>query len=196
MKKQLLSYVLIISLCIAMFAACSKPLPSECPKHTGETTCEICGINYFNELTSIIKSKMPDGTDSIDAETDTVDCGIKYNEKINSVSIFLVYKTVKEQPVVFLLTMKPGTGSVYGWTMSYDDSTVGGTFDAKQVEDIVFEPPIEYSEFSNEVLDELDTEYKESISFCADVLYSLLIKGNTNNLTIQNLGFQNYTPNV
>lgn len=179
-----------------MFTACVKPLPSACSEHTGETTCKLCGLNYFNELVCIIKSKTPEGSDSIVAETDTVDCTIKYNEENNSVLIFLTYKNIKEKPVVFLMTMKPGTDSVYGWTMSYDDHVAGGTFDAKQVADVVFVPPIEYNELPNEIFVGLDSEYKKSISFCADVIYSLLIKGNTNNLMLENLGFQNYTPNI
>ena len=196
MKKHLLSFVLLISLCIAMFTACSKPLPSECYKHTGETTCKLCGLNYFNELTNIIRKKTPEGSDSVVAETDTVDCTIKYDGENNSVLVFLVYKNIKEKPVVFLCTMKPGTGSVYGWTMSYDGNAVGGTFDAKHVEDIIFAPSIEYNELSDELFNELDTEYRESISFCADAIYSLLKKNNINNLTIQDIGFQNYTPSV
>ncbi len=196
MKKHLLSFALVISLCIAMFTACSKPSPSDCSKHTGETICKLCGLNYFNELTNIIKAKASEGSDSVVAEADTVDCTIKYNEETSSVLVALVYKALKEKPVVFLLTMKSGTGSVYGWTMSYDDKLIGGTFDSKQVENIVFEPPIEYNELPNELFNELETAYKESISFCIDAIYSLLQNDNTNNLTIQNLGFQNYTPNV
>ena len=194
MKK--LSFVLVISLFIAMFTSCSKPLPSDCSKHIGVSTCKLCGLNYFNELTNVIKAKAPEGSDSVVAETDTVNCIIKYDEENNSVLVFLVYKTLKEKPVVSLLTMKSDTGSVYGWTMYYDENSVGGTFDATQVEDIIFEPPIEYNELSNELFDELNTEYKESISFCVDAIYSLLQKDNINNLTIQNLGFQNYTANV
>lgn len=196
MKKHLLSLVLVISLSITMFTACSKPLPSDCSNHTGETNCKLCGLNYFNELTNIIKAKTPKGSDSVVAEIDTVNCTIKYSEEDNSVIVALVYKTLKAKPVVFLLTMKSGTGSIYGWTMSYDDKLVGGTFDAKQVENIIFEPPIEYNELSNELFDELSTEYKESISFCVDAIYSLLKHDNVNNLTIQNLGFQNYAPSV
>lgn len=196
MKKRLLLFALIISLCTTMLTACGKPLPFECSKHIGEASCKLCGLNYFDELINIIKSKTPEGLDSVVAETDTVDCIIKYNEETNSVLVFLVHKTLKEQPVVFLMTMKSTTGTTYGWTISYEDHVAGGTFDAKQVEGVVFEPPIEYNEIPDEVFADLDIVYKECVSFCADALYSLLINDNINNLTIGNLGFQNYTPNV
>ena len=194
MLKKNISFMLAVCLFLLSLTSCGVS-PADCHGHIGEGVCKKCGLDYFRELTNIIQSKAPDGTNTIEAKTDRLDCQITYKSEENSVLIFLIYKDIKDQPVVFLMTMMPSTGSVYGWALSYDDKIANGTFDAKQVFDIVYEPKIESTELPEEAFNDLYTVYSESVSFCADMLYSI-IKNNTGNLTIKDLGFINYTPSV
>ena len=53
-----------------------------------------------------------------------------------------------------------------------------------------------FDDFSEKEFSELTSIYEESVSFCVDMIHSLLAQDNTNNLTIADLGFVNYTPNI
>ena len=109
--------------------------------------------------------------------------------------MFLFYKTNNQVTALFLLTLKATTGTTYGWTLYSNGKMANGTFNAEDVTDLVFRPDIENNEFTTDEFSLLNIVYEESLSFCVDALYSLLLN-NKNNLKISDLGFKNYSPNV
>ena len=113
-KKRWCAWSLL--LCFLMMTACGKPFPRVCTEHTGQSVCKTCGMNYYQELTRIVQSKATDDTaNTVVANTEEIDCRITYNEEDNCVLVSLVYKNISAVPVVFLMTIKPTTGHVYGW---------------------------------------------------------------------------------
>ena len=155
-------------------------------------------MNYFDELSSVIQrnaTSTEEGAYMVEVVTDSVDCTIKYDSNKNTVYTALVYKSDNKTIAIFLLTMKPTTGTTYGWALSANNKMANGTFNAEDVTDLVFRPEIENNEFTTEEFSALNSFYEESVSFCADMLYSLL-SGNKNNLKLSDLGFKNYSPNV
>lgn len=183
---------------VLMLCCCSIISPENCSNHIGKKECKLCGINYFDELASVIKSKATSTEDdsySVEALTDTVECIIKYDSSKDTIYTYLTYKDGNQSVAIFLLTMKPTTGTTYGWALYTNDKIANGTFDAEDVTDIVFRPEVTQTEFTDEEFAALDFFYETSISFCADSLHSLL-SNNENNLKIYDLGFKNYTPSV
>ena len=172
--------------------------PENCVEHVGGEKCKRCGINYFDELSSIIQTQatsVEDNVYRVEATTDSVDCIIKYDSNKNTVYISLIYKSNNKANAVFLLTMKSTTGTTYGWALSAYDKIANGTFQAEDVTDLVFRPNIQNNDFTTDEFSSLKDFYEGSISFCIDALHSLL-SDNKNNLKISNLGFENYSPNV
>ena len=104
--------------------------PENCVEHVGGEKCKRCGINYFDELSSIIQTQatsIEDNVYSVEATTDSVDCIIKYDSNQNTVYIALIYKSNNKANAVFLLTMKSTTGTTYGWALSAYDKIANGT---------------------------------------------------------------------
>ena len=200
MKKYLFRTICIV-LCISLlsvFCSCSKVSPENCGEHIGESKCDKCGLNYFEELSNIIQDKatsVKEGSYMVDASSDSVDTSVKYDSNKNTVYIFLIYKADDNPIAVFLLTMKPTTGHKYGWALQTNNKMANGTFKAEDVTDLVFRPEITNNDFTTEEFSALNFYYEESVSFCIDILYSLL-SSNTKNLKISNLGFKNYSPNL
>ena len=194
---RIVSVILSVSL-IFTLCCCSMMSPENCKEHIGEKRCKKCGLNYFNELAATIQNRATStegGEYSVEAITDNVDCTITYNSTENTVNVFLVYKTNNQVTALFLLTLKATTGTTYGWTLYSNGKMANGTFNAEDVTDLVFRPDIENNEFTTDEFSLLNIVYEESLSFCVDALYSLLLN-NKNNLKISDLGFKNYSPNV
>ena len=199
MKSFIKIVCMILSAALVfLLSACMTVAPQDCERHLGEGECRKCGLNYFEELARTVREKateVEDGAYRVTARTETVDCIIKYDPAADSVQVFLIYKDAEQVLAVFLLTMKPNTGSLYGWALSAGDKIANGTFDAKNVAGVVFCPEVTNNTFTDSEFAALEMLYEESVSFCADVLDSLLVN-NENNLTIADLGFENYAPAV
>ncbi len=201
MKKfifKVISVILVISFAFIL-CSCSIIPPKYCTKHIGKKECTICGLNYFDELSSTIKNRatsVEDGEYEFEASTDTVDCIIDYVSDEDTVHIILLFKTDDNMIfAVFLLSMKSTTGTIYGWALSSNDKMANGTFKAEDVSDLVFRPDIDNNQFTEEEFSSLNYFYEYSISFCLDVLHAIL-SDNKNNLKISDLGFVNYSPSV
>lgn len=184
---------------IFVFCACSTISPQDCQEHVGETKCQKCGLNYFDEFSAIIKNRatsVKNGEYEIEASTSNVNCIIKYDTSENKFFCSLVYLDTGSPVAVFLLTMKSGTGTTYGWALSSNDGKiVNGTFQAEDLKEKTFRPEISNNEFTEQEFLSFTAYYEESLSFCVDAIYSLLLD-NVNHLTIANLGFCNYVPTV
>lgn len=201
MKNTIKAFYVILNLmCMLLLWGCGKTTPEQCEKHIGVAECSRCGLNYFDELSMMIKKKATlcgDGRYEINAVLDSVDFTMQYDPLENQVLAFLIYKNADQSPAaIFLMTMKPNTGTTYGWTLTTDNKYVGGTFKAEEVKALVFRPEIQTNDFTEDEMVELNSVYEESISFCVDMIYSILKSDNPNNLSIADLGFSNYSPNV
>ena len=199
MKKTYIKLICsVISLIIVfMICSCTSISPKECTTHRGSLQCNKCALDYFGALSATIKenaTEVKDGYYDIKANTDDLQTIVRYDEKENKVLCYLIYDNDGSN-VIFLLNMKENTSFIYGWTLSVGGKMMGGTFKAKDLTDLVFRPEIEYNEFNEEERALLDGYYEESVSFAVDMIHSVLVN-NENNLTISNLGFENYTPNV
>lgn len=196
--KTFLAYILISGI-LASFCACGKTKPQDCIEHQGVGSCEKCGLVYFDELAEIIKSKSTsteNGIYEILVQIDSMNTTIEYDSNENKILCTLVYLQHQYSPVAFIVTIKPTTGTTYGWVMGVADKMAHGTFNAEELKDLVFKPQIDNNDFSDEEFANINSIYEESVSFCVDTIYSLLAKDNPNNLTIADLGFINYSPNV
>ena len=195
---RIISVILSVSL-IFTLCCCSMMSPENCQEHIGEKRCKKCGLNYFNELVATIQNRATsteNGEYSVEAITENVDCTITYKSSENTVSVFLGYKKEDNKLIaLFMLTMKATTGTTYGWALYSNEKMATGTFKAEDVTDLVFRPDIQSNGFTNDEFSLLNVFYEESLSFCVDALYSLLLN-NKNNLKISDLGFKNYSPNV
>lgn len=196
--SKIVSCILLLCFLISL-CSCVGTAPQNCIKHQGEETCEICGLNYYEELARIIKEKATsteNGNYEVLASTDTVDARISYDSIENKITCSLVYLQHQYSPVAFVVIIKHGTGTTYGWVMGVKDRAATGTFNASDLKELVFKPEIEENLLSVEEFKAMETLYAESTSFCVDVIYSLLLNDNPNHLTIADLGFVNYIPNV
>lgn len=191
---------LILTICmIASLCSCSLKNSQTCLEHQGIGSCEKCGLIYYDEFAKIIKSKATsteNGIYEILVQIDSVDATIEYDSNENKILCSLVYLQHQYSPIAFIINIKPTTGTTYGWTMGITDKIAHGTFKAEELKGLVFKPQIDTNYFSDEEFSNINTIYEESISFCVDMIYSLLAQDNPNNLTIADLGFVNYTPNV
>ena len=199
MQKVLKRIICTVMLVIMTFTVCgcSTLSAEDCGKHSGNVKCKKCGLNYFDELSNIIKSKATDEKDGVykvTANITDLETVIQYEEMKAAISCFLIYENASSD-VVFMMSMKANTGTEYGWTLYSGSKMAGGTFDAKDLTDLEFKPEAEYNDFTETEFLALEGYYEESVSFCVDMIYSLL-SGNSKNLTIFDLGFKNYTPNV
>lgn len=196
--KTVIACVLVFCI-LTSFCACGKTKPQDCIEHQGVESCEKCGLVYFDELAKIIKSKATsseNGIYEILVQIDSMNTTIEYDSNENKISCSLVYLQHQYSPLAFIVFIKPETETTYGWTMGVTDKIAHGTFQAEELEGLIFKPEIDTNNFSKEEFANINTIYEESVSFCVDMIYSLLAKDNPNNLTIANLGFVNYTPNV
>ncbi len=196
--KSVITYILIFCI-LSAFCACGKNKPQECLDHQGVGSCQKCGLVYFDEFAEIIKSKatsIENGTYKLLVQVDSMDATIEYDSNENKILCSLVYLEHQYSPVAFIVNIKPSTGTTYGWVMGVADKMAHGTFNAEDLKDLVFKPQIDNNDFSDEEFSNINSIYEESISFCVDMIYSLLAKDNPNNLTIADLGFINYRPSV
>lgn len=196
--KIFVAYVLVFCILVS-FGACGKNKPHNCLEHQGVGSCQKCGLVYFDELAEIIKSKATSTENeryTILVQIDDMDAIVEYNSNKNQISCSVVYLQHQYSPLSFVVYIKPETGTTYGWAMGITDKIAQGTFNAEELKDLVFKPQINTNDFSDEEFSNINTIYEESISFCVDMIYSLLAQDNPNNLTIADLGFINYTPNV
>lgn len=196
--KSVIACILVACI-VASFCSCGKKGTQACVEHTGVGSCESCGLVYFDELAKIIKSKATsaeNGSYEVLVQDDCMDVSIEYDSNNNKILCTLVYLQHQYSPVAFIVNIKPTTGTTYGWTMGVSGRIARGTFNAEDLNGLVFRPQIETNDFSEDEFSNVNSIYEESVSFCVDMIYSLLAKDNPNNLTIADLGFVNYTPNV
>lgn len=196
--KIMTAFLLIICITLS-FCGCTTKSSTPCVKHQGVECCEKCDLVYYDELAKIIKSKAnstENGTYEILAQTENIDAIIKYDSTDDRITCSLVYLQHQYSPVIFILTIAPQTGTTYGWAMGTSDKIANGTFNSEELNNLIFKPEIENNDFSEKEFSELTSIYEESVSFCVDMIHSLLAQDNTNNLTIADLGFVNYTPNI
>ena len=203
MKKRsfrIINLVLCISLTL-VFCGCSIIPPKYSKNHVGAPNCVICRLNYFEETASIIKKRaidadtVKDGEYYIEAVTDDITVNVKYDEETDKILSTVMYYEEGVLAALFMITLKRNTGTTYGWSLYHNEKIANGTFSAEELTDLEYRPPISHTEFSEEEFELLDYYYSTGLSFCVDMLYSV-IANNPNHLTLANLGFKNYTPNV
>ncbi len=196
--KTAIAYILVVCIVVS-FCSCGKKSSQACVEHKGVGSCKICGLVYFDEFAQIIKSKATsteNGKYTVLVQIDSMDVSIEYDSNDNKILCTLVYLQHQYSPIAFFINIKPTMGTTYGWGMGFADKIVHGTFKAEDLQGLVFRPQIETNDFSQAEFSNINSIYEESVSFCVDMIYSLLAKDNHNNLTIADLGFVNYTPNV
>lgn len=226
--------IILFSLVIIVMAICfgcsqaDKPStvvppevePEVCMKHTGNLVCENCGLNYYDELKSILISNGRAGGVAGSVVYD----GKKYNESIYNISAYVIYDAGNSDitlllelvsgntvPSAFTITISHPSNDnsikncKYKWVMSVGELSYGtlnaqtfSPYTTKLYEDYTAwddEDPV-YDPSNNNIIDMfIDKMRSDSASYAQDCInYALipLLNLGTKGLTVANFGFTNF----